>query len=138
MIDEIIKIEREKLRLLGYDSIVGTHNIFVSSAAVSHNIGNDIYLLVGIHLSGDDVVSNRNIVSIISASNAIDFKQQEINTLGITINKTFRNYLTIRTRDESGYKFKETSADDKDFDPDVPLDAPYRLDFVKITPVKLM
>ena len=123
MTDKLIEIEQNRLRSIGYESVVTPFSVEIDESLVQLNIGNNTCILTGIRLSPDDVLSNKHEVVINSATESLQFSQQEIATLGTSIYKLMKEYIIVRTTDENEYS-GDTAI------------SPFRLDFIKITPIK--
>ena len=122
MLQRLIEIEQNRLKLLGYDSIVTPVSVFVSNSLQLEVIGNDTYILTGIRISKDDVLNDLHELTVVSPTESIQLSQQEIATLGTSILKIFKEYIIIKTTDEN-----EFSSDNEI--------TPFRMDFVKISPI---
>jgi len=108
--------------MLGYESIVTPVSVYVSDSLQLKIIGNDTYILTGIRISKDDVLNDLHEVTIVSPTESIQLSQQEIATLGTSILKTFKEFIIIKTTDENEY-FTDNEI------------TPFRMDFVKISPI---
>ena len=122
MLDKLIEIEQNRLKMLGYESIVTPVSIYVSDSLQIKIIGNDTYILTGIRISKDDVLNDLHELTIVSPTESIQLSQQEIATLGTSILKTFKEFIIIKTTDENEY-FTDNEI------------TPFRMDFVKISPI---
>jgi hypothetical protein len=122
MLQKLVEIEQNRLKALGYDSIVTPVSVYVSDSLQLQTIGNDTYILTGIRISKDDVLNDMHELTIVSPTESIQLSQQEIATLGTSILKTFKEFIIIKTTDEN-----EFSADSEI--------TPFRMDFVKISPI---
>ena len=122
MLQKLVEIEQSRLKALSYDSIVTPVSVFVSDSLQIETIGNDTYILSGIRISKDDVLNDMHELTIVSPTESIQLSQQEIATLGTSILKTFKEFIIIKTTDENEY-----SADAEI--------TPFRMDFVKISPI---
>jgi len=123
MLQNLIEIEQNRLKTLGYDSVVTPKAVFVDESLVMLNLKNDTYILTGIRISKDDVKNDEHEVCISSPTESLQITQQEIATLGTSILKTFKENIIIKTTDENEY-LEDTKI------------SPFRLDFVRITPIK--
>lgn len=122
MISRIVEIEQNRFRELGYETKVTPVSVDVRTSLETLNIGNSTYILAGIMLGENDVMSDRTTVCIASATESLMMTQQQIATLDKSMNKLFKEYITIRTTEDEEY------SEDKAI-------IPYRLDFIKITPI---
>jgi hypothetical protein len=122
MLQKLVEIEQNRLKALGYDSIVTPVSVYVSDSLQLETIGNDTYILTGIRISTDDILNDMHELTIVSPTESIQLSQQEIATLGTSIFKTFKEFIIIKTTDEN-----EFSSDDEI--------TPFRMDFIKISPV---
>ena len=122
MLQKLVEIEQSRLKALGYDSIVTPVSVLVSDSLQIETIGNNTYILSGIRISKDDVLNDMHELTIVSPTESIQLSQQEIATLGTSILKTFKEFIIIKTTDENEY-----SADSEI--------TPFRMDFVKISPI---
>jgi len=122
MLQKLIEIEQNRLKLLGYESIVTPVSVYVSDSLQLEIIGNDTYILSGIRISKDDILNDLHELTIVSPTESIQLSQQEIATLGTSIFKTFKEFIIIKTTDENEY-----SSDSKI--------SPFRMDFIKISPI---
>ena len=122
MLQKLVEIEQGRLKALGYDSIVTPVSVFVSDSLQIETIGNDTYILSGIRISKDDVLNDMHELTIVSPTESIQLSQQEIATLGTSVLKIFKEFIIIKTTDEIEY-----SADAEI--------TPFRMDFVKISPI---
>ncbi len=115
MISKIVELEQERYKRLGYDTIVVPISIYVSSPLEVVHISNDSYILTGIHITRDDMLSNGNSVVLSSPTEVLHLTQMQISQLGTSLFKLFKENLIIQTKSESDF-------------------GQYRLDFIKITP----
>ncbi|MDR2963458.1 MAG: hypothetical protein LBU90_07505 [Bacteroidales bacterium] len=122
MLHRLIELEEKRLHALGYDTIVTPVQLHVTDSLQITITGNDSYVLAGIRVSADDVLSNRHSISILSPTACLQGTQQEIATLGTSSMQLFKEYILVKTTDEKPY-----SGDNA-----IP---PFRLDFLKITPL---
>lgn len=122
MRNRLIQLEQERLKSMGYDSIVTTVALNVDKTLVNHNLGNDTYILTGIRLSPADIYADVHNVCISSATDGIEATQQELASMGDAIYRTFRNHIIVKTNDNSDWEVT-----------DIPR---FALDFIKITPIK--
>lgn len=123
MIEHLVKTERARLAELGYDSLVVPTTISVSTSLKVLNLGCDILILTGVRASDNDMMNDRNEVCISSPTGTMQGTQRQMATLGQAMWQTFRDYIIIKTTDENGWQGEK----------DTPT---YRLDFVRISPVK--
>lgn len=123
MLQRIIDIEQARLKNLGYDSIVTPVHIDVLDSLQMHVIGNDSYILSGVRVSKDNIMQEMHEVVIVSPTESVHETQQELATFGTSQMKIFKNYIVIKT------------ADQNEFSDDVAI-TPFRLDFIKISPIK--
>lgn len=122
MLQKLVEIEQNRLKALGYDSIVTPVSVFVSDSLQIETIGNDTYILTGIRISQDDILNDLHELTIVSPTESVQLSQQEIATLGTSMLKTFKEFIIIKTTDEN-----EFSSDGEI--------TPFRMDFVKISPI---
>lgn len=123
MLQKIIDIEQNRLKALGYDSIVTPVHIDVVDSLQMHIIGNDSYILSGVRVSKENLAQEMHEVVIVSPTESIHETQQELATFGTSMKKIFKNHIVIKTTDY------------REFSGDAPI-TPYRLDFIKISPIK--
>ena len=116
MISKIVELEQNRYKELGYKTVVVPTAIYVSSPTDIIHIGNDSYILTGIQISRDDMLANDSSVVISSPTEILHLTQMQISQLGTSLFTLFRENIVIKTKS-------------KEF-------APYRLDFIKITPYK--
>ena len=132
MIEDIIKIEQEKLKQRGYDSVLSSESIKINRAFTAFDLVNNLYIL--------DKVYSYNItdygamrVSIISPFNIIDETLYDMECMGNVVHKIFKHNLIVRARHASGYEFSTMSVNQGEV---MNIDLPeFRLNFIKITPV---
>ena len=122
MLQKLIEIEQNRLKSLGYESIVTPVSIYVSDSLQIEIIGNDTYILTGIRISKDDVLNDLHELTVVSPTESIQLSQQEIATLGTSIFKTFKEFIIIKTTDENEYSS----------DNEITV---FRMDFIKISPI---
>ena len=122
MLEKLVEIEQNRLKALGYNSIVTPVSVYVSDSLQLETIGNDTYILTGIRISKDDVLNDMHELTVVSPTESIQLSQQEIATLGTSIFKTFKEFIIIKTTDEN------------EFSTDSEI-TPFRMDFVKISPI---
>ena len=132
MIDDIIKIEQEKLKRRGYSSVVSFESIKINRAFTAFDLANSLYIL--------DKVYSYNItdygamrVSVISPFNIIDETLYDMECMGNVAHKIFKHNIIVRARRASGYQFSTMSVRQGEV---MNVDLPeFRLNFIKITPV---
>ncbi len=128
MISRIIGLEQNRLKQMGYDSIITPISLTVSKNIINLPLGNDAYILTGIRISDNDVVADTHRICIASATDGLTATQREISVMGQATYKTMRRFLIIKTQNQNT---SDTSAFSTE--QDVPT---YTLDFIKITPTK--
>lgn len=122
MLQKIVEIEQNRLKTLGYESIVTPISVFVSDSLQIETIGNNTYILTGVKISKDDMLNDMHELTIVSPTESIQLSQQEIATLGTSLLKTFKEFIIIKTTDEN------------EFSTDGSI-TPFRIDFMKISPI---
>jgi len=122
MLQKLIEIEQNRLKTLGYESIVTPVSVYVSDTLQLEIIGNDTYILTGIRISKDDILNDLHELTVVSPTESIQLSQQEIAALGTSIFKTFKEFIIIKTTDENEY-----SSDSKI--------TVFRMDFIKVSPI---
>lgn len=123
MVDDIVKIERERLADLGFGSIVTPVTITIDKPIKILHLANESYVLSGIRVSNNNLVDDANMVQISSPSDEVEMSMREMSTMGEAINRLFKNYIIIKTLTNNGFE-KDANI------------VPYRLEFVRISPVK--
>lgn len=123
MIARLIEIEQARIAAAGYMSVVTPVTLTVGRSLQIVHIGNDTYILTGVRASDNDMMNDRNEVCISSPTEALQGTQRQLSTLGQSMWRLFRDYIIIKTTDENGWQGEK----------DTPT---YRLDFVRISPVK--
>jgi hypothetical protein len=121
MLKKIIDTEQQRLKALGYDSVITPISIEVTTNLHVENIGNDVYVLDSLILNEDGLINEEEVISILSPIDC--FKTQQVKylkSLGNTIHKTFRNWIIC--------KLGVSLTDDLQTEP-------YRLNFIKISPI---
>ncbi len=122
MLQKLVEIEQNRLKALGYESIVTPVSVFVSDSLQIETIGNNTYILTGIKISKDDMLNDMHELTIVSPTESIQLSQQEIATLGTSVFKTFKEFIIIKTTDENEFSI----------DGEI---TPFRIDFMKISPI---
>jgi hypothetical protein len=122
MLQKLVEIEQNRLKTLDYESIVTPVSVYVSDTLQIETIGNDTYILTGIRISNDDILNDLHELTVVSPTESIQLSQQEIATLGTSVLKTFKEFIIIKTTDEN------------EFSTDSEI-TPFRMDFIKISPV---
>lgn len=122
MINRRIQLEEERLHSLGFDTIVSTESFTIGNSTTMFDLGNDTFILTGIRMSKDDIMGNASKIQLISPTDAIEGSANELSQLGTSILKLFRKHLIVKTTINGAR--------------DVGAISPYRLDFIKITPIK--
>ncbi|MCQ2607745.1 MAG: hypothetical protein MJ197_03560 [Bacteroidales bacterium] len=117
MISRIVQEEEERWHRMGFDTVATPMSITVSEALNVYQLGNESYILTGIRIGNNDLMSDDTELELISPTESVQCTQRELSQFGTSIIKLFKNYLIIKTR---------TKHDN------IPS---YRLDFIKITPI---
>lgn len=102
MLKTLIDNEVERFARLGYESIVSTEDIILSSSKeLAKSIGNDTYIVTGF-ISDDDIVTGANPnISVVSATDAICGSMNRL--FGTSMNKVMRQYMIIKSSQESSF-----------------------------------
>lgn len=131
IIDDIIETERKRFNAKGFDVVVTPISITVNRRLLTRSLSNDCYILTGVRGSDDDARDGYMEVCLYAPNNCLQASIRQFSMLGSGIYKTFRRNLTIKTLGEKDIEYSngEMAADDQA----VPT---YRLEFVKVTPVK--
>lgn len=124
MINHIVTAERVRLKKLGYDSFVTPVTVTIEDAMTTILLSNDTYILTGIRISDADMKSDTNIISITSPTDCIEGTARQLSEMGTSILHLFKDYIIVKTVDESGY-FGDNKVDN------------FKLEFVQISPVKM-
>lgn len=123
MIARLVELEQARYKALGYDTVVTPCSVSVGKTLKIINASNDTYILTGIRASNNDMLDDANEVCISSPTDCIQATQQQLATLGTSINRLLRNYIIVKTVSRDGYQP----------DSSTPL---FRLDFIRISPIK--
>lgn len=122
IIDKIVDQEQNRLKKMGYDCLVMPVTLTITSRKSMFNIGNDIYIFNGLIMNPEHIFESDETVSIFSATDCIEtcsFKDLNENSTP----KLFLNYVMVRSYNSKIWE------DDKEI-------KPYRIRFIKITPIK--
>ena len=122
IISRLAYIEQQRFEHMGFKTVVTPTSVVVTSPLQIMQLMNDSHILTGIRASAPNLVEDLNEVCLISPTDSLLATEQEIATLGTTTNRMFRNYLIIKTTGAKAY-----AADDKI--------TPFRLDFIRVTPI---
>ncbi len=131
VIDDLINTERARYNQKGYDIIVSPFSVLVSGRLRSLSLSNDTYILTGISGSADDVSDGNVEILLTSPNNSLQATIRQVGSLGTSINRIFRRTLIIKTLGDKDISGKNSVIVEDDRA--VPN---YRLEFVKVTPVK--
>lgn len=123
ILDRIIAEEQERYDALGLETIVTPVHLTISDPLVINHLSNDTYVLTGVRLSADELLYENTIVQISSATDLIECTMRELSMLGTSANRLFRGNMIVKT-----------FADGKGFDRLADIQ-PYRLDFIRISPI---
>lgn len=126
MINRIVGLEQNRLKQLGYDSVVTPISLTISKNIVNLPLGNDTYVLTGIRISDNDVIADTHRICIASATDGLTATEREISVMGQAVYKTLRRFLIVKTQNTSDTSAFVTEQD-------VPT---FTLDFIKVTPIK--
>lgn len=123
MINSIIAQIKQEYLNKGFKSLIQPVSISVNKRIQSINLGNDRYVLTGCTPSEDDITQDMHSIEIISANNAIETTQRQIQSIGTSVVQSFIRNIEIKTTKKDRYY------------EDDPI-TPYQLHFIKITPIK--
>lgn len=122
MISRLAYIEQQRFERMGFKTVVTPTSVTVTSPLQIMQLMNDSYILTGIRASAPNLLADINEVCLVSPTDSLQATEQEIATLGTTTNRMFRNYLIIKTTGAKAYSSEDRIT-------------PFRLDFIRVTPI---
>lgn len=95
MLKTVIEQEVNRLRSMGYDSIVTTDEIVMSGKKKTVSLGGDACIVTSIFFD-EDMMTNNDVVSIVSANDCIFGPVDRIASMGNNLHKVMRQYIKIK------------------------------------------